>query len=70
MSDLSTDVASVALRSAILTAAGTSGYGDELAGYGDLAALGAVVVNARSERRGGKLILRGARGPADAGAPS
>jgi dihydroorotate dehydrogenase (NAD+) catalytic subunit len=44
VSDLSTDVASVALRSAILTAAGTSGYGDELAGYGDLAALGAVVV--------------------------
>ncbi len=27
-----------------LTAAGTSGYGDELAGYGDLRALGAVVV--------------------------
>ena len=44
MSDLSTTVGAVALRSAILTAAGTSGYGDELAGYGDLAALGAVVV--------------------------
>ena len=27
-----------------MTAAGTSGYGDELAGYGDLRALGAVVV--------------------------
>jgi dihydroorotate dehydrogenase (NAD+) catalytic subunit len=34
----------VALRSPVLTAAGTSGYGDELAGYGDLAELGAVVV--------------------------
>ncbi|MFI5035189.1 MAG: dihydroorotate dehydrogenase [Acidimicrobiales bacterium] len=42
--DLSTSVGAVALRSPILTAAGTSGYGDELAGYGDLAALGAVVV--------------------------
>jgi dihydroorotate dehydrogenase (NAD+) catalytic subunit len=44
MSDLSTTVGAVALRSAVLTAAGTSGYGDELAGYGDLQALGAVVV--------------------------
>jgi len=44
MSDLSTTVGAVALRSAIRTAAGTSGYGDELAGYGDLRALGAVVV--------------------------
>jgi dihydroorotate dehydrogenase (NAD+) catalytic subunit len=44
MSELSTNVGAVALRSAILTAAGTSGYGDELAGYGDLRALGAVVV--------------------------
>jgi dihydroorotate dehydrogenase (NAD+) catalytic subunit len=44
MSDLSTNVGAVSLRSAILTAAGTSGYGDELAGYGDLATLGAVVV--------------------------
>lgn len=44
MSDLSTTVGAVELRSAILTAAGTSGYGDELAGYGDLAQLGAVVV--------------------------
>jgi dihydroorotate dehydrogenase (NAD+) catalytic subunit len=31
------------LRAPVLTAAGTSGYGDELAGYGDLGALGAVV---------------------------
>jgi dihydroorotate dehydrogenase (NAD+) catalytic subunit len=44
VSDLSSAVGSVALRSAILTAAGTSGYGDELAGYGDLSDLGAVVV--------------------------
>jgi rhamnose transport system permease protein len=32
--------------------------------------LGAVVINARSERRGGKLILRGARRPATSGARS
>jgi dihydroorotate dehydrogenase (NAD+) catalytic subunit len=44
VSDLSTSVGSVSLNSPILTAAGTSGYGDELAGYGDLAHLGAVVV--------------------------
>ena len=44
MSDLETHVGAVALRSPILTAAGTSGYGDELAGYGDLRSLGAVVV--------------------------
>jgi dihydroorotate dehydrogenase (NAD+) catalytic subunit len=44
MSDLTTNVGTVALRSVVLTAAGTSGYGDELAGYGDLRALGAVVV--------------------------
>jgi dihydroorotate dehydrogenase (NAD+) catalytic subunit len=44
MSDLSTNVGAVTLRSAVLTAAGTSGYGDELAGYGDLRDLGAVVV--------------------------
>ena len=42
--DLSTRVGDVELRSPVLTAAGTSGYGDELAAYGDLAALGAVVV--------------------------
>ncbi len=44
MIELATSVGAVALRSPILTAAGTSGYGDELAGYGDLASLGAVVV--------------------------
>ncbi|HET9089519.1 MAG TPA: dihydroorotate dehydrogenase [Acidimicrobiales bacterium] len=43
MSNLGTRVGEVALSSPVLTAAGTSGYGDELAGYGDLATLGAVV---------------------------
>jgi dihydroorotate dehydrogenase (NAD+) catalytic subunit len=41
--DLRTSVGEVQLRSPVLTAAGTSGYGDELAGYGDLSHLGAVV---------------------------
>jgi dihydroorotate dehydrogenase (NAD+) catalytic subunit len=41
---LSTRVGDVALASVVMTAAGTSGYGDELAAYGDLSALGAVVV--------------------------
>jgi dihydroorotate dehydrogenase (NAD+) catalytic subunit len=40
---LATRVGEVALSSAILTAAGTAGYGDELAGYGELSELGAVV---------------------------
>lgn len=44
MTDLTTAVGAVTLRSPILTASGTSGYGDELAGYGNLSALGAVVV--------------------------
>jgi dihydroorotate dehydrogenase (NAD+) catalytic subunit len=44
MTDLTTAVGAVRLRSPILTASGTSGYGDELAGYGNLSALGAVVV--------------------------
>lgn len=39
----SVDVGSVPLRSFVLTAAGTAGLGDELAAYGDLAELGAVV---------------------------
>ena len=42
--DVSTRVGDVALRSPVLTAAGTSGHGDELAGYGDLRTLGGVVV--------------------------
>lgn len=44
MSELATRVGDVSLSSVIMTAAGTSGYGDELAGYGDLGELGAVVV--------------------------
>src|ERR1700722_6763225 len=43
MSSFATRVADVELRSAVLTASGTAGHGDELADYGDLAALGAVV---------------------------
>jgi dihydroorotate dehydrogenase (NAD+) catalytic subunit len=39
-----TTVGTVALHSAVLTASGTAGYGDELAGYGDLRELGAIVV--------------------------
>ena len=42
--DLSTAVGEVRLKSAILTASGTVGHDDELAAYGDLAELGAVVV--------------------------
>ncbi len=37
-------IGSVELRSPVMTASGTAGYGTELAGYGDLAQLGAVVV--------------------------
>jgi dihydroorotate dehydrogenase (NAD+) catalytic subunit len=42
--ELAARVGATVLRSAVLTAAGTSGYGDELAGYGELSELGAVVV--------------------------
>ncbi len=42
--DLGTSVASVELRNPVMTASGTAGHGAELAGYVDLAALGAVVV--------------------------
>ncbi|HEV7957902.1 MAG TPA: dihydroorotate dehydrogenase [Acidimicrobiales bacterium] len=44
MTSLSTTVGTVALHSAVMTASGTAGYGDELSGYGDLRELGAVVV--------------------------
>lgn len=44
MSSVATRVGDVAFPSFVLTAAGTSGYGDELAPYGDLSELGAVVV--------------------------
>ena len=40
---LATRVGTVPLRSPILTAAGTAGFGVELAGYGDLGQLGAFV---------------------------
>jgi dihydroorotate dehydrogenase (NAD+) catalytic subunit len=43
MSAFPTRVGDVALTSAVLTASGTAGLGDELADYGDLAQLGAVV---------------------------
>ncbi len=43
MTDLSTQVGAVALRSPVMTASGTAGHGDELAGYGELNQLGAVV---------------------------
>ena len=42
--DIATTVGSVRLPNPIMTAAGTSGHGTELADYGDLSALGAVVV--------------------------
>jgi dihydroorotate dehydrogenase (NAD+) catalytic subunit len=45
---LATNVGEVSLRSPILTAAGTSGYGSELAGYGDLSELGGVVTKSLS----------------------
>ncbi len=43
MIDLSVNVGANTFTSPVMTAAGTSGYGDELAGYGDLSQLGAVV---------------------------
>ena len=42
--DLTTSVGSVLLPNPVLTASGTAGHADELAGFVDLAALGAVVV--------------------------
>jgi dihydroorotate dehydrogenase (NAD+) catalytic subunit len=45
---LGTTVGSVALPSVVMTASGTAGHGAELAAYGDLAALGAVVVKSLS----------------------
>ena len=46
--DLSVTVGSVALRSPLLTAAGTAGHGDELAAYVDLSSIGGVVVKSLS----------------------
>lgn len=42
--DMSTAVGAVQLKSPVMTASGTSGYGVELAGYMDMEKLGAVVV--------------------------
>lgn len=46
--DLSTQVGSVGLTAAVMTASGTAGHGDELAPYVDLSRLGAVVVKSLS----------------------
>ncbi len=46
--DLTTTVGSVALPNPVMTASGTAGHGDELAGYVDLAKLGAMVVKSLS----------------------
>jgi dihydroorotate dehydrogenase (NAD+) catalytic subunit len=46
--DLSSPVGSVVLPNPIMTASGTSGHGTELSDYGDLSALGAVVVKSLS----------------------
>ncbi len=48
--DLSTEVGVLHLPNPIMTASGTSGHGIELAEYGDLAQLGAVVVKSLSPR--------------------
>lgn len=42
--DLTTRIGAVVLPNPVMTASGTSGHGDDLGGYVDLAALGAVVV--------------------------
>lgn len=49
MADLATHVGSVALRAPVMTASGTSGHGAELAPYGPLGDLGAVVVKSLSD---------------------
>ena len=50
MTDLTTSVGSVSLRAAVMTASGASGHGAELAPYGRLADLGAVVVKSLSDK--------------------
>jgi dihydroorotate dehydrogenase (NAD+) catalytic subunit len=50
VADISTTVGTVGLPNPIMTAAGTSGYGTELAEYGDLSTLGAVVVKSLAVR--------------------
>jgi dihydroorotate dehydrogenase (NAD+) catalytic subunit len=74
--DLSTSIGEVALPNPVMTASGTAGHGTELAAYGDLAALGAVVAKSVSadpwpgnpaprvhEVRGGMLNSVGLQGP-------
>jgi dihydroorotate dehydrogenase (NAD+) catalytic subunit len=48
--DLATQVGSVGLPNPVMTASGTSGHGTELADYGSLSSLGAVVVKSLSVR--------------------
>lgn len=73
---LEAKVGEVELAAAVMTASGTAGYGAELAAYGDLAALGAVVTKSLSadpwpgnaaprvaEVRGGMLNSVGLQGP-------
>ena len=50
MTDLTTGVGSVVLRSPVMTASGASGHGAELARYGRLGDLGAVVVKSLSDK--------------------
>ena len=50
--NLATVVGSVRLPNPVMTAAGTSGHGVELGEYGDLSALGAVVVKSLSSAPG------------------
>ena len=50
MIDLATTVGSVALRAPVMTASGASGHGAELAPYGPLDELGAVVVKSLSDQ--------------------
>jgi dihydroorotate dehydrogenase (NAD+) catalytic subunit len=74
--DLRTTVGGVVLANPVMTASGTAGHGDELAAYGDLAELGAVVVKSVSaepwpgnpaprvtETAGGMLNSVGLEGP-------
>jgi dihydroorotate dehydrogenase (NAD+) catalytic subunit len=57
--DLTTTVGSVVLPNPIMTASGTAGHGAELAGYIDLASLGAVVVKSlHAEPQAGNPPLR------------
>ncbi len=50
MVDLTASVGTVSLRSPVMTASGASGHGAELAPYGPLAELGAVVVKSLSDK--------------------